>query len=546
MLRFWILVLGISTFLYILGVTVYRVTLHPLAKYPGPLLAKITDWYSVYHLSKGDSHLNFYEAHQKYGRFVRFGPNRISVNSNTALRDIYGFKANVQKSRVYKVFADYMGGFNVHLTINKAQHGRKKRVLSQALSDSAMKGMEEHILKIVRRFCDHLLDRGVTEEESKGLTDHKRVRDWSSAKNMADWTHYLSFDVMGALCFGKSFGMLEREHNRYILEVLIEATQGLHTVSKLYSSLLVEEFLIHGFQMAHMPGLLKLHLTEILFRKLDQDMGKFKAYCKAQTDERIKNDADIKVRDFYSYLLKARDPETGIGFSENELSSETGLLMVAGSDTTSVALAATVFYLLHNHHTLEKLNTEIRSTFDDVEAIRSGAQLNSCQYLRACIDEAMRCSPSVGGIMPREVLAGGINIDGHDFPEGVEIGTPHYALHHNEAYFPKPFDFKPSRWLAGSEEGVVTESVELARSAFCAFSSGPRGCMGRGMAYMEISIALARVVWLYDMQLAKGSKLGEGASSFPKGRRRKGEYQLVDAFASKADGPLVEFSARLP
>lgn len=157
----------------------------------------------------------------------------------------------------------------------------------------------------------------------------------------------------------------------------------------------------------------------------------------------------------------------------------------------------------------------------------------------------MRFSPPGGGILSRQILEGGLDIDGHHFPQGIEVGTPHYALHHNEDYFPDSFTFKPGRWLVDSEPSVTAERVELARSAFCAFSMGPRGCLGKGMAYREISITIARVVWLYDMRLAKGSTLGERASNFPDGRRRPGEYQLFDTFASKAHGPSVEFSARL-
>jgi hypothetical protein len=53
--------------LYISLVVLYRLTLHPLAGYPGPFLAKITDIYLAYHAWKGDRHLEFYRCHEKYG-----------------------------------------------------------------------------------------------------------------------------------------------------------------------------------------------------------------------------------------------------------------------------------------------------------------------------------------------------------------------------------------------------------------------------------------------------------------------------------------------
>ena len=64
------------------------------------------------------------------------------------------------------------------------------------------------------------------------------------------------------------------------------------------------------------------------------------------------------------------------------------------------------------------------------------------------------------------------------------------------------------------------------------------------MAYAELSILLARVVWLFDMRLKEGSTLGEGNPALGKGRTRRNEFQLYDKFVSMTDGPLVEFKMR--
>ncbi len=204
-------------------------------------------------------------------------------------------------------------------------------------------------------------------------------------------------------------------------------------------------------------------LNKILFRKIYNMRMKYMAYSKSQALERSKIGMDTDRKDFFSYLLNARDPETGRGFSMQELWGESNLLIIAGSDTTSTALAASFFYLVHNTQKLEKLQQEIRSVFGDVEEIANGKKLNDCAYLRAVIDEAMRLNPPVGGLLPRRVLSGGIEIDGIYFPEGTVVGTPHYGIHHNEDYFPSPFDYIPERWIPGSGEGVTKQSVERAQ-----------------------------------------------------------------------------------
>ncbi|KAK2623903.1 hypothetical protein QTJ16_006537 [Diplocarpon rosae] len=505
---------------YLVLLAVYRLTLHPLAKYPGPFLAKVTDWYSVYHAWKGDRHLEFWRCHEIYGPVVRYGPNSLSINTNSALKTIYGHKSNVKKSQFYSVFPPTKDTFNTHSTIDKASHARKRRVLSHAFSDSAMKSMDKYILGNIRTFCAKLGARPARVGEE---TDAKGQ--WSGAQNMADWTNYLTFDVMGDLCFGKAFEMLEHEKNRHVIELLANATH-MHLI------------------LGTKPSMKTLGLNKILFGKIYNTRMQYMAYSKVQAAERTKLGLDTDRKDFFYHLLNARDPQTGKGFTEAELWGESNLLIIAGSDTTSTALASTFFYLVHNPATLEQLTAEVRSRFSDREDIHASPTLNSCTYLRAVIDEAMRLSPPVGGIMPREVLAGGLEIDGLHLPAGVVVGTPHYALHHNPLYYPAPFSFHPGRWIVGSSPEVTSESVALAQSAFCPFSVGPRSCIGKGLAYAELMTTLARVVFMYDMKLAEGTSAGEGRPELEWGRQRREEYQLRDTFTSLKDGPYLKFRER--
>lgn len=154
------------------------------------------------------------------------------------------------------------------------------------------------------------------------------------------------------------------------------------------------------------------------------------------------------------------------------------------------------------------------------------------QLHAGCIDESMRLTPPIPAVLMREVLKGGLTIDGHFIPVGVNVGVPPYAVMRNPKYYPKnPHFFDPSRWIATDD--VSRESIELAQSAFCPFSIGPRSCVAKSLAYIELTLALASILWEVDMRLERGSTVGVDA---------QGNYGFQDLFVTKQVGPVVQFS----
>lgn len=138
------------------------------------------------------------------------------MNSNTALKEIYGLKSNVQKANFYSVFPPKKDEFNTHNSIDKASHARKRRALSQAFSDGALKSVEKYVLANVRIFCEKLL----AQPNNHGMPAEKRSSQWGVAQDMTKWCNYLAFDIMGDLAFGKAFGMLERSANRFAIDLV--------------------------------------------------------------------------------------------------------------------------------------------------------------------------------------------------------------------------------------------------------------------------------------------------------------------------------------
>lgn len=215
-------------------------------------------------------------------------------------------------------------------------------------------------------------------------------------------------------------------------------------------------------------------------------------------------------------------------------------------------MTAATFYLSCNPDVYKRLANEVRTVFSSGTEICKGSKLKSCVYLRAVIDETLRIAPSsLGTLWRQQDISVPSNsgqpfiVDGHVIPPGVQVGINPYSLMHNDAYFSEPFRFKPERWM------VPDDSSELRtmRRAHAPFALGDRGCAGKAMAYLEISLMLARTLWYFDFKKASGNAgaLGSGGHANLKseaGRQREDEFQLFDIVTAAHDGPLLVFTPR--
>lgn len=80
---------GICLVLGIIAYVVYQVYFHPLARFPGPFLASVTDLWQVQQVLTLKQPYNLTDLHAKYGQFVRYGPDKLSVTAEDAIPSIY-------------------------------------------------------------------------------------------------------------------------------------------------------------------------------------------------------------------------------------------------------------------------------------------------------------------------------------------------------------------------------------------------------------------------------------------------------------------------
>ncbi|KAK8078081.1 hypothetical protein PG996_004251, partial [Apiospora saccharicola] len=285
-------------------------------------------------------------------------------------------------------------------------------------------------------------------------------------------------------------------------------------------------------------------------------VGEFRRLLQGIITDRMALSRDAK-HDLYSFV--ATDERVGQvqqeGLRKSEIWGEAGVFMNAGGTTTGTAMSSVFFYLSRHPEIYTQLATEIRSTFSSGREIRQGPQLASCKYLRAVMDETLRICPPTPGVGWREkdpLSPEPLVVDGHVIPSGTLVGVGTYALMHNPEYFPEPFSFRPQRWLEetgdgdGKGDAKATEARAIMRRAFIPFSLGDRGCAGKAVAYLEISLTVAKTLWYFDFEKAPGAagELGGGRLGAGEGRDRPGEYQLYDSFMASHEGPNLTFRAR--
>jgi len=161
-------------------------------------------------------------------------------------------------------------------------------------------------------------------------------------------------------------------------------------------------------------------------------------------------------------------------------------------------LSGLTYYLLKNPDKMKKLTDEIRGAFA-TEADIGIERLAELKYTHACVEEALRKYPPVPIGLPRNTPSEGAEIIGRWVPPKTTVYVSQYATYHNPKNFKDPFSFIPERWM--SEEAYASDQ----KSALQPFSTGPRNCLGKNMAYHEIRLILANVLWHFDLSLCKES-----------------------------------------
>ncbi len=189
--------------------------------------------------------------------------------------------------------------------------------------------------------------------------------------------------------------------------------------------------------------------------------------------------------DFLTRLLRASDRGD---LSADQLRDEIVTVLLAGHDTTALALTYT-WILLSEHPRVE------RRVHEEVDAVLSGdeptmAHVNEFEYLEWVISEAMRLYPPVYTIF--RLATERVELAGYSVPPGTTVMLPQWAVHRSDRYYDDPGRFDPERWRP-------ERAGDRQRFAYFPFGGGPRHCIGKHLAMLEAQLIIALVASQYRL-----------------------------------------------
>ncbi|EXJ73420.1 uncharacterized protein A1O5_03180 [Cladophialophora psammophila CBS 110553] len=454
----------VAVAIFIQPILVYLLDLKGLRKFPAPSYAALSSLWRISHNLRCRHFLAIHQAHEKLGTHVRIAPNHVSISDPCAVNEIYGHGANLLKD------AFYDGGAGQHRNMAdarvKSEHQLKRKTLAHIFAQKTIAGLEPVI--------------------SRGITNLVKQVDKHAACgvdiNMRRYLNYFTIDVFSNLLYGEPLGCLDRGDDVVKAETPAGRVYEVPFIKTLHNATII------GTALGMEATLLPLSKKLFAWHSYKQAGVDYENIIYHNTRKRLQNkDAE---GDIFSKLLKNGKGE-GLNLSPGQILAECGVMMNAGTDTTTAALTNTIYLLYKHPKVLAKLREELDAA-GLCGVVPSYEAVAKLPYLRACIEESLRLRPASSMGLPRVVPQGGRVLAGEFISEGVTVSVPTYTLLRNPDAFENPAEYNPDRWSTGDREKMA--------QCHLPFSTGPRACIGRNIAYFEQLLVISTLVRLFDFE----------------------------------------------
>ncbi|KAI9159113.1 Cytochrome P450 monooxygenase astJ [Paramyrothecium foliicola] len=450
-------------------VVIYRLWFHPLAQLPGPKAMAATGWVVQWQNNiLGTFVRKTVGLHRQYGPVVRIGPNHVALDGSIGWPEVFGHKSGRPEFGKVKDFFGHDATDSI-IGAERESHRRQRRQLAHAFSEAALVEQQGIILEYIDLFMTRL-----SEAASAG----KQV-------NIVDLLNFLTFDIIGDLTFGESFGSLKRNGYHPWVRFIVEGVRA-----------------GAGVRLAIWYPWIKPLLPAILGKRFVELATANNELSKTKAAARIEQGEQEHRRDFMTYMTR-KSKEGNEVLTPHEQLINSPLLIGAGSETTATALSGFYFYMGHDPKLIRTLTSEVRGAFKEESEIdmKSAARL---VYLHACLEEALRMYPPAAETPPR--VSPGLEVDNVFIPAGTVVSIYQFATFRNPDNFADPNSFRPERWLPKTHELYDPIFDQDNKNVFKPFSFGPRDCIGKNLAYAEMRVIVARMLYRFDVEIGAGQE----------------------------------------
>jgi cytochrome P450 len=294
-------------------------------------------------------------------------------------------------------------------------------------------------------------------------------------------TSFFTLDVISKIAFGQTFGFLDNDDDPFGYLKNLEQFLPAIIVFGVYTEL---------------TNIMKMPLIKGALPKTTdkRGLGRVMGFARDRVQERFGPKPIVRQDMLNSFINR--------GLTQAELESETLTQITAGSDSTASALRITLHFISTSPPILERLLAEVNNGIAAGRVSRpviQDSEARQMPYLQACVKEGLRIHPPVSGLMAKRVPDGGarIEVDGVEkfAPGGTQIGWNSWGMMHDPEIFGADCEvFRPDRWLhRDASDKEAARIVRMTETVTLNFGSGRFGCLGRGVATMELNKAVVEV-----------------------------------------------------
>lgn len=332
---------------------------------------------------RGTSQYTLKKAHDKYGNVVRIAPNTLSFIEPSAWDDIYGYRNGVAALPKDPLFYSEMLLEKETITIASDETARPiRRAINPAFSQKALLEQEP----MLRGHINGLKAQLVKGSRRQVVIDVRR------------WLNFFFFDVLSDFAFGEDLGCVRdgiyHEWAQFVVDYFYAATL-LHQCHKFWP------------------------LNKVLALLIPPSVKNRKRWHSKVSLQRVRRriNSPTDRPDFMSHFLRQAEKEQ---LSTPVVEAQASVIILAGSETSAVALTAAIYHVVGNNSVHRRLCEEVRSAFKTSAEINLRGVLSRLPYLEACVKETLRIhAPLANGFTRFVADSEGISISGNWVPHKV-------------------------------------------------------------------------------------------------------------------------------